>query len=477
MSYISFDTSYQRSKSLEHLSYKLYTPREAEIWFSGNILEMAFRPSKINLFSATMLVMGSIIGSGVFKKVAPMTQNLGSEYLVHLAWIFAGIVTLFGALTFAEIGSRIPHSGGMYAYLRVSYGDQIAFLYGWGCFAVMQSGSFASMSYVFAESVCTLFSLNSEFGAKIIAVSTIWLLTFFNYRGLKLGSLIQNVFTLGKILGIIFVVAAGLIYFHVPLPSVAAVKTNSHVGLGMFFASMLSAFWAYDGIANIGYISEEIESPSKNIPKSLIFGVSAVIILYLTINFSYFRILSLDQILEVANTKNSVFAIEAIRSLLGTFGALIMILFVCVSTFGCANGSILSSSRIYWAMARDNLFFKSWGELHPTFLTPHRALVGQAVWGSVLIFTGSFDELTDRLIFSSFIFYGLGAIALWNLRKRQVGSTYFTVPSLVTILYALFCASLVAITLWTQTSRALSGVLLIAIGIPVYYYWKRRSRA
>lgn len=420
-----------------------------------------------------MLVMGSIIGSGVFKKVAPMTQNLGSEYLVHLAWIFAGLVTLFGALTFAEIGSRIPNSGGMYAYLRVAYGDRLAFLYGWGCFAVMQSGSFASMSYVFSESLCSLFSLNSDFAAKIVAVATIWLLTFFNYRGLKLGSLIQDIFTLGKILGIIFVVAAGLICFRVPITPIAEIKSSSGVGLGLFFASMLSAFWAYDGIANIGYISEEIETPSKNIPKSLIFGVSAVVILYLTINFSYFRILSIDQIVAVANTKNSVFAIEAVRSLLGTFGALVMILFVCISTFGCANGSILSSSRIYWAMSRDRLFFKSWGELHPTFLTPHRALVGQAIWGSVLIFTGSFDELTDRLIFSSFIFYGLGAVALWSLRKRQVGTTYFSVPSPVTGVYALFCVSLVGMTLWTQTSQAISGVLLIAMGIPVYYYWKR----
>ncbi|OQW53484.1 MAG: hypothetical protein A4S09_07750 [Proteobacteria bacterium SG_bin7] len=423
-----------------------------------------------------MLVMGSIIGSGVFKKVAPMTQNLGSEYLVLLAWVFAGIITLFGALTFAEIGSRIPHSGGMYAYLRVAYGDKLAFLYGWGCFAVMQSGSFASMSYVFAESVCTLFSLNSALAAKIAAVSTIWFLTLINYQGLKLGSLIQNVFTLGKILGIIFVVAAGLFYFKVPITPVMDIKSRSDIGVGLFFASMLSAFWAYDGIANIGYISEEIESPSKNIPKTLIFGVSAVIVLYFTINFSYFRILSIDQILKVANTKNSVFVIEAIRSLLGNLGALVMILFVCVSTFGCANGSILSSSRIYWAMSRDRLFFKSWGELHPTFLTPHRALIGQAIWGSILIFTGSFDELTDRLIFSSFIFYGLGAIALWRLRKRKVGNTYFTVPSLVTTLYALFCASLVAVTLWTQTNQALSGVLLIASGIPVYYYWKRRLR-
>ncbi len=437
-------------------------------------------PVKIGLFSATMLVMGSLIGSGVFKKAAPMTLNLQAEGLVLLCWLSAGIITLFGALTFAEIGSRIPNSGGMYSYLRVAYGRPTAFLFGWGCFVVMQSGSFASMSYVFAESICALLDLKTALAAKLIAAGTIWLLTLFNYRGISLGALIQNVFTIGKIFGIFFVVILGVIYFRVPvdfsLGGKAATSPELNFTIGTFFASMLSAFWAYDGFSNIGFIGEEVDKPSRNIPRALIFGVTGVILLYLLINFAYFRLINLPQILQIAQTKNSVFAIEAVRFVLGTGGALVMVAFVCVSTFGCANGSILSSARIYSTMAGDGLFFKSWGQLHPRYNSPHRALLGQALWGTVLVFSGTFDELTDRLIFASFIFYGISAFSIWQLRARKIGAPTYQVPSLIVAAYALFCVVLLSVIFWTQTWQALSGILLIAIGIPVYYYWNKQVK-
>lgn len=445
-----------------------------------------------------------MVGSGVFKKIAPMSGELGSPGLILLCWLIPGIISLLGAATNAEIAGMIAEPGGQYVYFKKMYGNAFAFLYGWSCFSVIQSASIASIAYVFAESVnaiiplphlsqhmeqMTLFGIFNPFqgfGVKALTIFTIIFLTSANYLGVVFGATITNFFTVLKVAGIIIIIILGLTISGGSLNNTAPLLEKSgfeyHTSLGLFgamFAAMLAAFWAYDGWNNIGYLGGEIKNPKKNIPLALYGGVIIVIVLYVAINFAFIYVMPVDEIISVTKSQNSIIAVEVMRKFLGYGGAIFISILIMVSTFGTTNGTILASSRIYFAMANDNLFFKTAGKYHPKFRTPHISLLMQGFWASALVLSGSFDQLTDMLIFASFIFYGSGAFGVFVLRRKMKDEhrpyKVFGYPFIPGI-FVLFCIALVLVTIVQNPRDAGIGLALVLIGIPFYLFWNRKVK-
>jgi APA family basic amino acid/polyamine antiporter len=436
---------------------------------------------RLGLFSTMMVVVGSIIGSGIFKKIAPMSLKLQSESWVLACWAVAGLITLLGALTYAEIAARLAQTGGLYAYLRTMYGRPVAFLFGWSCFSVIQSASIASIAFVFAEAFLRIFAMDtSAVATKETAVAIILILTTINCAGLFFGAWLENIFSILKVSGIGLVTTMA---FIAPVgsakPPASSVFLHQPQGFALaaaFFGALMSAFWAFDGLNNIGFIGGEVRNPRRNVPRALIFGVALIVVIYLLINKAYFHALGLPEILGIAKDTDKIFAVELLQRIYGTSWASFVTILIMVSTLGATNGSILTSARIYFAMANDGLFFRWAGYVHPRTHTPILSLFAQGIWASGLVFMGSFDELTDLLIFASFIFYGMGAAGLFGLRKKSRGYEGFCIPSAIPVFYILFCVVLVAVTVGSDPTRAGRGLLLILAGLPLYAVLWRRPR-
>ncbi len=458
---------------------------------------------RLGLMTAILIVVSSMIGSGIFKKAAPMAAELQSGGILLVAWLVAGIVTLIGAVTNAEIAGLIAAPGGQYVYFKEMYGKAFAFLYGWSCFSVIQSASIASIAYVFAESVNAVVNLPrlgpeleqlsifgifhplESFGVKALTIATIIFLTTANYLGVIFGGFISNFFTSLKVLGIIVIIFLGLFLSGgsvsnlQPLGENPAAQYGSSLGLfGAFFAAMLGAFWAYDGWNNIGYLGGEVKNPKRNIPLALFIGVSSVMLIYLITNFTILYVMPVDEIIDVASRDNTIIAIEVMRKFMGTGGAMFISVLIMISTFGTTNGTILASSRIYFAMAKDGLFFPSAGNVHPRFKTPYTSLLIQGSWACLLVLSGTFDQLTDMLIFASFIFYGAGAFGVFVLRKKMKDhhrpykvAGYPVVP----LVFVLFCITLVVVTILQNPRDAGIGLALVLSGIPFYLFWGRKQ--
>ncbi len=458
--------------------------------------------TKLGLYTAILIVISSMIGSGVFKKAAPMAVDLQSGGLLLLCWIIPGIITLIGAATNAEVAGMIAAPGGQYIYFKEMYGKAFAFIYGWSCFSVIQTASIASIAYVFAESVnavvplphlspvmeqFTLFGIFNplaSFGVKALTILTIIFLTSANYLGVIFGGFINNVFTSLKVIGILVIIFLGLTISGGsvgnlnPIGENSAAHYDSSLGLfGAMFAAMLGAFWAYDGWNNIGYLGGEIKNPKRNIPLALFIGVGVVMTIYLLANFVYLYVMPVNEMIAIANKENTIIAVEVMRKFIGNGGAFFISILIMISTFGTTNGTILSSSRIYFAMSRDNLFFKSAGKVHPKFKTPYKSLIMQGIWSSLLVLSGTFDQLTDMLIFASFIFYGAGAFGVFVLRKKMKDAhrPYKAIGyPVLPLIFVLFCITLVAVTIIQNPRDAGIGLALIFSGIPFYIFWNKK---
>lgn len=463
------------------------------------------------LSMAIVLVVSNIIGSGVFKKVAPMSAGLLSPNLVILAWVLAGIVTLFGVLTIAEAGTMFPHAGGAYSWLEKMYGKTISFFYGWSCFTVIQTAAISSIAFVFAGAVGTFIqfkelpdSLTSigiadtiypfrNIGAKCTAALLIIILTFVNIRGAKSGGRISQIFTWIIIICIIMIIIAGL---SAGIGSFGNFSTNSSLynppvtfansygwQVGLVIAMVLAmrnAFWGYEGWVSLGYVGAEIKDPEKNIPRALIIGILIVIVAYVSLNFTYLFVMPIDELLaEVAKDENSIAAVIVMNKIFGSSGGYIISGMILISTLGCTNTTILTASRIYYAMAQKGLFFKQAGNLHPTNKTPNKSLIFQCIWACVLVFSGSFDLLTDLLIFAAFIFYGMivfGVVVL-RFKMKNTPRPYKTIGyPVVPIVFVLFCILLVGISFAEAWKQSLIGLGLILSGLPFYLLWHKRSK-
>lgn len=447
----------------------------------------------VTLLSATMFVISSVIGSGVYKKVVPMSNELMSPDLVLTAWILGGVISLFGALSNAEIASMMADSGGEYVYFRRIYGKFMAFLWGWSTFAVIKTASISSLAYVFSQSLNALLTLLhnkygilaplGDIGIQIMAISLILILTFINTRGLKYGEMLSKYVTYFVIVGLTGVVISGLFFsggsvqnFTTPSVNFVQHSWTDPLLIKAMFAALLSAFWGYEGWNTVGFIGGEIKNPNRNLPLALMFGLAVIICTYLLVNFTYHYILPIDTLMTTG--KNEVAAISVIRYFAGDTGALLLAIIICLTTLGCTNSTVLMPPRIYWAMAKDKLFFPVARHIDPTYNTPNNALWIQGIWACALVLSGSFDQLTDMLIFAAFFFYGATAFGVFILRKREPDAErpykvwgYPIVPAI----FVLFCIALIIITCINRPHEAGFGILLMLTGVPFYYYWQREK--
>lgn len=445
----------------------------------------------ISRWPAILLVVSAIVGSGVFKKIAPMSEALHSSGWILLCWLIAGIFSLIGALCTAELAAMMPGAGGEYVYFKKIYGKFFAFLYGWGNLTVMKSASIAALAYIFSESFHSLFSipvwdipafgfLGLNSGAKIIASLLIVSLSFINHRGVVFGERLSRYLIAGIIVAILgFCVAA----LGSSQGSVSHFTAVSHPPAGWaliaaFFAASVSAFWGYEGWNNIGYLGEEVKQPQKNIPIALTAGTFGVIILYLLVNAAYMYIIPVDQLAALSSMANKIAGVEVARVISGTGGAIVLSALIVLATFTCTNSTVLMSSRIVYAIARDKLFFRGAGEVHPKYHSPSQALWWQCGWSVVLVWSGSFDQLTDLLIFASFIFYGataLGVIVMRNKYPDDERPYKVIAYPVLPVIFTLFCLTLVLVTIIQNPVQAAVGLMLIFSGVPVYLYFSNRK--
>jgi basic amino acid/polyamine antiporter, APA family len=456
--------------------------------------------------ATTALVVGTVIGTGVFLKAAPMAQEVGTPLLVLAAWVAAGLLSLAGALTYAELGAMLPHAGGEYVYLKKSYGEASAFLFGWQRFIVAGSASIASLGAgfaifvstflplgaVWAESRFTLLgqTINWQFGAKqVVAVAAILLLTGVNCLAVAFGGKVQSLLTVLKLAGIAFVI--GGVFFasqtatwaHLAAPQQAASSDGSALLVSAFGVAMLAALWGYDGWNNMPMAAGEVREPGRNIPFALIVGMLIVMAIYCLLNLAYFYALPFG---EVVTSNSTAYrdalpvSAKAAQTFLGEYGGRLISLVFVVSAFGALNGSILSNARVPYAMARDGMFFKRMGVLSATTRVPVWALVVQGLWSCVLALSGTFDQLTDCLLFASWIFYGLVTSAVFVLRRRlpDAARPYKTFGyPLVPAVFVLVAAALIVNTMMTKRVESAVGIILIALGLPLYFYYRARRRA
>ena len=457
----------------------------------------------LTLVAATILVVSSVIGTGVYKKVAPMSAELLSPGLVLFCWVLAGFISLTGALSNAEIAGMLADSGGEYVYFKRIYGRFTAFIYGWTTFAIIKTASISSIAYVFAQSFNSLIPLDAlnlppsvssmefgvfkpfeNFGVKFLAIALILILTHINTRGLKGANFLSNSITKLVIVGLALIVISGLFFgggsfanFNTPSVNYVQKSWFDTALISSIFSAMLAAFWAYEGWNTVGFIGGEIQNPKRNLPLALSAGLLIIIGVYTLVNFTYLYVLPVDELSNIYKSQNGIAAVAVIRHFAGSIGAALLSVLILFTTLGCTNSTILMPPRLYNAMAKDGVFFKSAVDIHPEYNTPNNAIWIQGIWACLLVFSGTFDQLTDMLIFAAFFFYGATAAGVFILRIREPNAErpykvwgYPIIPAI----FILFCIALIVITCFTHPREAGIGLALMATGVPFYLYWNRQ---
>jgi basic amino acid/polyamine antiporter, APA family len=444
-----------------------------------------------------VVVVGNIIGSGVYKKIAPMAAELHSPGWILICWLLGGIISLFGALSNAEVAGLLADTGGEYVYYKKIYNRFFAFFFGWSLFTVIQTAAISSLAYVFAQSLNSLgplppllshlatFNIGgvfypfADFSVKLTAMALIISLTLINTRGIKAGAGIGTGILLLVFAGIFTIIFFGLTSEKaVVSQSVQLAPTNQQpVTLSAIFTAMLAAFWAYQGWAAIGYVGGEIKDANRIIPQGIAIGVFLVIAVYLLINATYLSLLPVPVLEEINAAGNKIAAVEAVRSFWGTRGALFISLLILVTTLGCTHATILASCRPYYAMAREGLFFRKAAKLNQV-QAPANSLWYQCIWACLLVLSGTFDQLTDMVIFAVFIYYGATTLGVFILRRKMPAAPrpyrvwgYPVMPAVM----VLFCAALVVNTFFTWPREAVLGLVLMLTGIPMYLWFNRRK--
>jgi APA family basic amino acid/polyamine antiporter len=425
-----------------------------------------------------------------------MAAELHSSIWILLAWIVGGIITLFGALSNAEVAGLLADTGGEFVYLKKIYNRFFAFIYGWSLFTVIQTATISSLAYVFAQSLNSIIHIPhifsslqhytiggvffpfQDFGVKLTAILLILILTGLNISGLKSGAEVSKAIMLLVFTGLATIVIFGLNSHATRPANFLDIKdlTGGTVTISAFYTAMLAAFWAYQGWVSVGFIGGEVKDPRKNIPKGIVTGVFIVIFIYLLVNITYLSLLSIPQLVQIHETGNQIAAVEAVRSFWGTGGVMFISLLILVTTLGCTNASILTGARPYYAMAREKLFFSGIAKINSANV-PSNSLLWQGIWASVLVLSGTFDQLTDMIIFAVFIFYGATTLGVFILRHRMPKAHrpykvwgYPVVPAI----FILFCIGLFFNTIITRPREATIGLVLIFSGIPVYFFLKRK---
>jgi len=452
-------------------------------------------------WAATAVNVANMIGTGVFLKTRVMTCNVGSAKTVLVVWLIAGLLSLAGTFAYSEIGAMMPQAGGDYVYLRRAYGRLVGFLYGWMAFAVARAGSQAALAVGLAifmnvalggvldrqHGGATLFGQHlSVSGLTVVALVTIWVVALINCASVSTGGRMALLLTVAKV-GLILGVGIGAFAFapgdwsHLSESGVAGtcegVASSARGGIAGFGAAMLGALWAYDGWQNVAPLAGEIRNPQRNLPRAFVGGTLVVAALYLLVNLAYFYSLTPLQIASVP--ASSSVATVVLKRFLGPMAVSMTAVALMISSFGSLHASALANSRIPYAMARDGLFFRALARLSPRSNVPVRAILAQAAWASVLALSGSYDTLTDSVIFASWLFYGLTTASLFVFRKTMPDAPRpyraFGYP-VIPMLFLLATAALLINTFIAAPHQALLGVGVLSAGLPFYWYWSRQSR-
>ncbi|HWR33994.1 MAG TPA: amino acid permease [Chitinophagaceae bacterium] len=464
---------------------------------------------KIGFWTATSIIIGSIIGSGVFMKPSSMAEQLGSPVWLTLVWVVAGLFTLFGALVYAELGAMMPQTGGIYVYFRKMFGDFVACLYGWAAFSVINTAAVAAIAFVCADYanyflhlpvfsnevvknnvwhipfIGDLYPLE-KFGVKMLAVAMVLGLTFLNYLSVKAGSYFQVIATFLK-MAVIAALLFGIFFSgNGSLQNFIHADTPKHGGalLSGIIAAMTGAFFAYDGWINIASMAGEVKQPKKNIPGSLWLGVLTCIAVYVLVNQAYLYVLPVEKV-----ATSGLVASDAIAVALGNTSGAIVAAMIVVCTFGAINGNIMATTRITYAMGKDKVFAAWAGKEHRKFQTPGNALWLHGSWTCVFIISGSFDMLADMFVFITWIAYGLGAVGIFMLRKKMPDAERpykIWGHPVITFLFISFTAFYLITTVYNDIDNyihhrqpvinSLLGLAITALGLPFYFYYKRKYR-
>jgi APA family basic amino acid/polyamine antiporter len=482
---------------------------------------MNIKKPSLNLFDTTLLVAGSMIGSGIFIVSADIARVVGSAGWLLVVWILSGVITLFAALSYGELAGMMPQAGGQFVYIKKAFGDLVAFVYGWTVFLVIQTGVIAAVAVAFAKFTGVFIPFFEEgnvmfhiinlkiTSAQLLAIFIIAILTFINTRGIENGKAIQRIFTSAKLIALSALIIVGVYYgFHSDVFSnnmaqawdakqeIPLIKSGTVIGhlseplSGMTLATalglaMIGSLFSSDAWNNVTFIAGEVENPKRNIPLGLFFGVCIVTLIYVLANVAYLCLLPLEGI-ERARSVFDQGIMYAQKDRVGTaalflvFGDIakyLMAALIMVSTFGCNNGLILAGSRLFQSMAKDGLFFKKAASLNK-FNVPSNAMIFQGIWASALCLSGSYGDLLDYCTFSSLIFYIITIAGLFVLRKKMPDADrpykafgYPVVPALYIILTTLICVDLLVY----KTFNCGMGLLIIALGVPVYFIFKRNK--
>ena len=440
---------------------------------------------QLGLFDSTMMVIGIVIGSGIFMTTGLMADALPSAFLILIVWLLGGLQMLAGALTYAELGAAMPKAGGQYVYLREAYGSLPAFLFGWVAFIAYLTGTNAAIAVAVAEHLGSFypsisthnivigFDYFSISGGQIFAISLILILSFINYLGILFGKWIQNVFTILKIGSILFFALAGLFISTGNHIDFSINPTNMSIGsilTGMGIA-LVAVTWTVGGWEYVTFAAGEIKNPKKNLPLALIIGTVVILVLYIIINIAYLKVLPMDSLIGELKVGEAT-----AKSLYGPGIAGAFVVVVIISMFGSLNGNILVGPRISYAMAKDELFFSKAADVHPKFHTPGNAIMIQGFWAAVLVLSGTFEEIITLVVFVNFMMWIAASSTVFVLRKKQPELErpykvwgYPYVPAF----FIIFSSAIMINTFFESPQQSLMGIGLTLLGIPAYLYWKK----
>jgi APA family basic amino acid/polyamine antiporter len=417
------------------------------------------------------MVVGTIIGASIFVQPSEITRYVPTVMGVFLVWGVAGVLTLFGSLVCAELASALPRTGGVYVFLKESFGPAVGFLWGWAMFWTMHSGIIAAIATVFARYTGTFFPLGDS-GTRAVAMAVIVLLSAVNYVGVRQGATLQSVFTAGKLMAVALIILVGFALGPragpVPPPG-----RDAEISLTSFALALVAGLFAYGGWHMVTYTADETVDARRTLPRALILGTLLVTVCYIALNAVYLHVLPLETV--AASTR---IAADAADAVLGRGGAALMSGLVMFSTFGALSGIILLGPRVYYAMAKDGLAFSWLGRVHPRYRTPHLAVALQAIWSCVLVATGTYRALFTRVIYTEWIFFGLMTIGLMMLRRRAGLETSAATYRIrfypwIPLIFAVAAFGIVANQIAVQPRESALGLSFVLVGLPVYWLWTR----
>src|SRR5471032_2963095 len=423
-------------------------------------------PRKLGLFDSVAIVLGTIIGSGIFLVPNLVARNLPSPGWIIGVWIFTGVLSFFGALAYAELGAMIPATGGQYCYLREAYGPLWAFLCGWTYFFVVISAAIAWLSISFAKYLGYFFPLTPAL-SKAVAIALIAAVTLVNYRGVTAGAAVQKTFTLMKVGGLAILIASAFLRG----PGAASVPPAGDFSISHFGVAMISCVLAYDGWVAIGFVAGEVKNPKRNLLMAPVLGLGLAIGIYVLANMAYLRVLSVAEIAA----SDRVGALAAERAM-GPMGGSFVSFTILMSIAGAINGWAMVAPRIYFAQARDGLFFRRFAEIHPRYQTPAFSILMFGAWSALVALTGTYESLAGYAMFAAWVFYGLTSMGVLVLRRKfpDRPRPYRMAGYPVTLLlFVAVAVGFVINTFIATPGPAIAGTLLIAAGVPVYFFWKR----